>query len=107
LDLPGLSALVSVEFIVDTGFEGDLALPATVLQRLDAQPLFRSLRSLADGTIRECPVYQVVLEWSGDERPTQVLGLEHNPLLGVLLLEGCHLDVEFVEGAEVLIEFLG
>lgn len=35
----------------------------------------------------------------------EVLQLGHNPLLGALLLEGCHLDLDFVEGGEVIIEF--
>lgn len=105
LDLPGASGPFPVEFIVDTGFEGDLTLPLNVLQRLEAEPLFLSLRSLADGTLRECPVYRFVMDWGDEARTVEVIGLEHNPLLGVLLLEGCHLDLDFSEGAEVIIEF--
>jgi len=105
LDLPGVSGPVAVEFIVDTGFEGDVTLPSSVLQRVHTEPLFLSLRSLADGTTRECRVHQMVLDWNGEARRVQVLELGHNPLLGALLLEGCHLDLDFVEGGEVVIEF--
>ncbi|HTE20316.1 MAG TPA: hypothetical protein VK689_18275 [Armatimonadota bacterium] len=105
LVLPGSAGPLPVELIVDTGFEGDLTLPLSILQRTDAEPLYLSLRSLADGTLRECPVYQLLMAWNEEARTVQVVGLEHNPLLGVLLLEGCHLDLEFIEGAEVIIEF--
>ncbi len=36
LSLPGHNGPVSVEFIMDTGFNGDLALPSAVLARMDA-----------------------------------------------------------------------
>jgi hypothetical protein len=41
------------------------------------------------------------------ERPVAkngVLVLETNPLLGTLLLDGCHIDIEATEGGEVVIE---
>jgi clan AA aspartic protease len=104
LVLPGPTGSNAVEFIVDTGFDGDLALPSNILRQLDAQPLFLSLRALGDGTLRECPVYQLAWEWNDEPRIVEVLALEHNPLLGTMLLEGCHLAVELAEGGEVVIE---
>jgi hypothetical protein len=59
---PGPTGPILVRFIVDTVFEGDLALPSDILRQLDAQPLYLSLRAMGDGTLRECPVYQLVLE---------------------------------------------
>jgi clan AA aspartic protease len=104
LSLPGPTGPILVRSIVDTGFEGDLALPSNIIRQTDAQPLFLSLRAMGDGTLRECPVYQLVLEWNDEPRTVEVLALEHNPLLGTMLLEGCHLHVEMTEGGEVLIE---
>jgi clan AA aspartic protease len=104
LVLPGPTGSNAVEFIVDTGFDGDLALPSNILRQLDAQPLFLSLRALGDGTLRECPVYQLAWEWNDEPRIVEVLALEHNPLLGTMLLEGCHLAVDMAEGGEVVIE---
>src|SRR5579871_1911150 len=89
LTLPGTSGPVSVEFILDTGFEGDLALPANLLRQLDVQPLFLSLRALGDGSLVECSVYQIEMKWNDEPRVVEILALEHNPLLGTLLLEGC------------------
>lgn len=104
LELPGAAGLLPVEFILDTGFEGDLTLPRSVLQQLDVRPLFLSLRSMADGTLRECPVCQLRMEWSEQVRDVEILCLEHSPLLGMLLLDGWHLSIDLVEGGEVLVE---
>jgi len=104
LTLPGMSGPVPCEFILDTGFDGDLALPSALLQRLIIQPLFLSLRALGDGSLVECPVYQIVLRWGEAQRTAEVLALEHNPLLGTMLLEGCHLDIDMSENGEAAIE---
>jgi len=104
--LPGSAEPFSVEFILDTGFDGDLALPSNILRQLDARPLFMSLRALGDGTLLECPVYQLKLDWDEESRTVEVIALEHNPLLGTMLLEGCHLDMDMSEGGEVVIERL-
>jgi hypothetical protein len=54
----------------------------------------------------ECPVYQLDLDWDEESRTVEVIALEHNPLLGTTLLEGCHLDIDMTEGGEVVIERL-
>jgi clan AA aspartic protease len=107
LNVPGRDGLVPVEFIVDTGFEGDMTLPSDILRQLNAQPLFLSVRTLADGTVRECPVYRITIEWNDEPREVEVLALENNPLLGTYLLDGCHLDIEMEEGGEIVIELPG
>ena len=105
--LPGTAEPFSVEFILDTGFDGDLALPSNVLRQLDARPLFLSVRALGDGTLLECPVYQLDLDWNEEARTVEIISLEHNPLIGTMLLEGYHLDVDMTEGGEVVIEMPG
>ena len=52
--LPRIPGPVPAEFIIDTGSEGDGTLPLSMLQRMNAEPLFLSLRSLADGSVCEC-----------------------------------------------------
>lgn len=108
LDLPGRDGrLVPVEFVVDTGFEGDLSVPSDLVRLLDAQPRFLTRRKLADGTHLDCPVYQIVLDWNGEPHTIEALVLENNPLLGTLLLDGCRLEVEMEESGEVVIELPG
>ncbi len=104
LYLPGATRAVPVEFVIDTGFEGELAVPASTLRRLDAQLVGRELFALADEAQIERQVYELLLNWNDEQRLVQVLGLEGNPLLGTLLLEGNQLRVDAEEGGEVVIE---
>lgn len=39
LELPGTTGSVAVEFIVDSGFEGDLTLPVAMLRQVRAEVL--------------------------------------------------------------------
>lgn len=78
LELPGTAGTVSVEFIVDTGFDGELALPSALLWRIDAKPAGQSLRAMVDGAVRRYAVYEIDLEWNGEPRTVGVLGLELN-----------------------------
>jgi predicted aspartyl protease len=69
LTLPGRSGSIAVEFILDTGFEGDLSLPSNILRQLAAQPLFLSVRAMGDGSLRECPVYHLAWQWNENHEP--------------------------------------
>jgi predicted aspartyl protease len=51
LELPGRTGPIKVEFIVDTGFEGDLILPREVLRQLLTEPSGYTSQSLAGGRI--------------------------------------------------------
>lgn len=69
LDLPARGQSLAVEFILDTGFDGYLAVPSRLLSRLEASPLYDTLRRLGDGSLVECPAYELELQW-GDEIQT-------------------------------------
>ncbi len=64
LALPGRSGPLLVEFIVDTGFDGDLALPQSVINRLEATVSDAHDVRLADGSQQERAYYEVSLEWT-------------------------------------------
>lgn len=104
LSLPGLRGGMEVEFIVDTGFAGDLALPARLAGLLDAEMIGIRERSLANGQRFPCPSARVALEWFMEPRLTEVLVLEGDPLLGTLILSDYLLQMEMIEGGEVSIE---
>ena len=108
LDLAGADGdPVGVEFIVDTGFEGELKLPEDLVRRLDADEAASQVRQLADGSYVRCPVYRATVYWDEEPRSVLVLALPGNPLVGTQILNGCHLDAELEEGGEVVIEFPG
>lgn len=104
LTLPGLSGPLTVEFILDTAFEGELALPASLAHQLDGSVFIPRTVRLADGSLSSTAFRRIVLDWNDEPRPTEVLVLEGSPLLGMLILEGNSLYVEAHEGGEVVIE---
>jgi predicted aspartyl protease/GNAT superfamily N-acetyltransferase len=106
LDLPGADGEpLAVEMIVDTAFDGDLALPADVVTRLRYfSPSVRRVRT-ATGDIQEASYVTVLLSWDDEERVTEVMVSDAGaPLLGVDLLREHALSVVFAPGGEVLIE---
>ena len=60
LTLPGLTGPLTIEFIVDTGFDGELSLPASVLRQLDAVYLGDKPIMLADSFYRSQPSFEVL-----------------------------------------------
>ena len=84
---------LSVEFIVDTGFDGELALPGHIISNLDITAT--SIRPI---------MLELMLDWNEKQRRTEVLEIDGNPLLGVVFLSENLLQVEMTDGGEVLIE---
>jgi clan AA aspartic protease len=104
LDLPGRTRPLEVEFLIDTGFEGELSLPPHLAQLLDTEIAGALSLQLADGRIASAPYYAVEIEWQNDSRLTEILLLDGHPLLGIELLKGRLLQIETVEGGEVTLE---
>jgi len=92
----------SVQFLVDTGFEGELAVPRAVASQLCGAATGTRLRRLADGRRTVLAAYQVDLAWENGERLAEVLALEGEPIVGTQLLEGYPLHAEIIEGGEVM-----
>lgn len=61
LTIPGRGGTFQVEFIMDTGFDGELSLPSNLASRLDyVDESWRSLK-LANGDIVVAPYYEIDL----------------------------------------------
>ncbi len=104
LTLPGLAGPAAIEFILDTGFDGQLALPGSVLNAMDASYEGNRPVQLADGSERPRPTYSLVLESDDAPRLVEVILLEGVPLLGVELLAETLIQIEMMDGGEVSIE---
>ena len=104
LSLPASQGPLEIEFIVDTGFAGDLALPSSLAKQLDGVTAGPQERMLATGQPFYCDSYEVAVEWGDEARTTEVLVLEGNPLLGTVLMREYLLQVEMTDGGEALIE---
>lgn len=95
-----------VNFHLDTGYNGYLALPSGRIERLG---LSRSESDdgmdveLADGSTFVAPIYDATVVWDGQERTIPVLTLDGEPLLGTSLLFDHEANIHFVNGGSVRI----
>src|SRR5437879_230398 len=102
LALPGREGPLHVEFVIDTGFDGELALPASLLNDLDTAFIGDHAVLLADRTRRSIPHYEIEIDWHDEKRSTEVIALEGRPLLGNGLMEGSSVHIEMADGGEVV-----
>lgn len=93
------------DFLVDTGFDGDITLPLAAIQRFGLPYLRAGRARLADDLGRDFRVYGAEVLWQGITREVVVLHSETQPpLLGMALLWGSRIAIEVQEGGEVTIE---
>lgn len=84
-----------IEFTVDTGFTGTLALSAADCDTLKL-PLLKIERTrLADGTEIILNVHRLAIEWHGEMLDADVLVIGEEPLLGAIMLSGSELCLNF------------
>jgi clan AA aspartic protease len=107
LALLGFDGLIYVEFLIDTGFQGQLGMSMALINRLDASYLQDGLFRTADGSLRRGPIYQAKANWHETLRDVQILTLDSEiPLLGVEMLENSSVYFETFDGGEVIVEEL-
>ena len=97
---------LGVEFVVDTGFNGDIALPEVFVAELGLLPTGAHYVELAGGFRQRCFSYEIMLEWEDEERLVEVLTLDGNPLIGNGLWQGFLLQAENTPRGEILFEAL-
>lgn len=101
---PSGHSAIEIECVIDTGFEGFLTLPSTIVAELNL-PYIAVLRAnLADNSRILTNVHQVVIVWKGVEREIPVLAMGSRPLIGTALLEDYHLSIDFCEGGTVVVD---
>ena len=93
-----------VEFVIDTGFTEDAALPLDIINRLGLLPADGTVElALADGSIDRFERYTAYMLWHGQLREVRVLDLGSEPLLGMELLRGCNISIDAAPGGIVTI----
>ena len=95
---------VSVQAVVDTGFNGFLTLPINVLNALDASSAGTRRAELGDGNLVELDVYVVKVKWHDENRDVLGLQTEATPLVGMSLLWGSRVGFDAQDGGAVTIE---
>jgi clan AA aspartic protease len=93
-----------VEAILDTGFNGALALPPALVGSLGLTWVLHGSATLANGRTEPCDVYAANIIWDGVDRYVMVPAIDCAPLLGMTLLIGYDLRVRVAVGGVVEIE---
>lgn len=90
-------------FVVDTGFSGDVTLPAELADALDLRFTGMGHTRLGDGSLSNFPIREASIRWDGVTRIVEVEVSETEPLLGMRLLDGHELRIDVLPGGTVTI----
>jgi clan AA aspartic protease len=97
---PGGTEL-DVDAIIDTGFTGSITLPPAIISALNLTGQSQVATRLGDGTMCYLDAYDVEIEWDGVWITVVVWEIDATPLLGMGLLTGHEMFIEFVPGGVV------
>ena len=93
----------ALEFVVDTGFGGWLALPTDMIQALGLTYRRRRPAAQVIGQVwLNC--YSGHAVWHGEDKELEIIESDGECLLGAALLRGSKLTANFRPGGAVLIE---
>lgn len=94
----------SLDFVVDTGFNGYLTLPPQAVSAMNL-PLHSSIpATLADGSQVLFSVHLATIFWDNVEEVVFVLASGNKPLLGAAMMKGYHLEIDFEDNGLVSLE---
>jgi clan AA aspartic protease len=105
-DSPDVPSSLAIEFVVDTGFTGELTLPPAAVATLGLPFAYDEVINLADDSNTVVPVHAAIILWQEEEREVRVFATGKRPLLGTALLDGNEFVVQFAEQGLVTIELL-
>lgn len=91
---------------IDTGFNGHLTLPRSVIEQLDLEWMDAGKALLADGSEQLFDLFRGFLHWDGGLLQIDVECAEMTPLLGMSVLIGSRLTVDVTPGGLVTIDRL-
>lgn len=94
----------SIEAIIDTGFDGFLTAPATLIDALGLPWHSRGRALLGDGTDSVFDSFRATVIWARRRRRITVDEAQTTPLIGMALLEGFELKIQVQTGGHVMID---
>jgi clan AA aspartic protease len=95
-----------LEAVIDTGFDGWLSLPPTLIARLGLPWRRRGRALLADGNEIVFDIYEATVVWDRRRRRIPVDEADTTPLVGMALLDGYELNAQVRAGGKVSIRRL-
>ena len=96
-----------VAAVIDTGFNGYLTLPTTLVADLGLTVVGDGEAVLADGSETAFDVYSVTLFWDGQPRHVEAAAVGIDALIGMMLLDRHSLFVEVAAGGRVVVHAMG
>ena len=97
---------VRVQAVIDTGFDGWLLLPRTIIEELRYAWLGRNDTVLADGSATSLNAYEGYVVWDRRRRTIYVHEADSTPLVGMGLLKDHELNIQVRNGGSVTIRRL-
>jgi clan AA aspartic protease len=97
---------ISIEFVIDTGFTGELCLPLEAVSLMGLTFRHDTFANLADNSEVSLPLHEATVLWDGMERDVLVIATGRRPLLGTALLDEQELVIQFTEEGLVTINEL-
>lgn len=94
----------AVRATVDTGFTGQLTLPAAVIAVLGLPKVGERTATLGDGSKARFDLFAGVVDWHGSPLSVVVEAAETDPLVGMQLLDDSDLRIDCRPGGAVEID---
>ncbi len=89
--------------MVDTGFNGYLALPSDLVEQLGVTATEPVEMGLATDLVVTVESFEGIVLWRGERRSVEILKAEGDPLIGTALLWGSLLTAEMTDHGAVTI----
>ena len=96
----------AVEAVVDTGYDGFLTLPPTMIRELELEWLSDGHAILADGSECLFDLYEGEVLWDRRRMLIRIDASDATPLIGMRLLEGFELTMQIRQEGPVVIRRL-
>ncbi|MEX0643289.1 MAG: clan AA aspartic protease [Pirellulales bacterium] len=94
---------LEIELVIDTGFNGWISLPSSLISDLGLPWHRRGRGELADGSEIIFDIYEAKIIWDGQSRRVWVDEIDSAPLIGMSLLDGYELLIQVWSGGNVTI----
>jgi clan AA aspartic protease len=95
-----------IDAVIDTGFNGFLTLPPTIIATLDLPWNCSDIVTLGDGSETLFDLYAANVIWDGQLREIDIAESETEPLIGMGLLYGYRLQIDIIGGEKVMVKEL-
>ena len=98
-----MAVMSEVEFVIDTGFNGWISLPSTLISQLDLPWRRRGRAELADGSGIIFDIYEANVISDSQNSQVSVDEIDATPLIGMSLLDRHELTIQVWPGGSVKI----